>query len=162
VKRKRVLVSPMLTSLIQTGMASIDGREFTDHGPCPECGGVLSGYDMREKFFATITDAGVTRDIHVKVKRFRCRSCGKLCYARSPFYPGTRLGSPVVDLCVTLSGEMPYNRVAEVLGAMGIVVDRGTVRNYASIDVGGVPTTELFGFRLPLSVLSFALQGFGF
>jgi hypothetical protein len=126
--RKRVLVPPMLTSLMQTGMASMDGREFTDHGPCPACGGEVSGYDIREKFFATISEAGVTRDIHVKVKRFRCRSCGKLCYARSPFYPGTRLGLPVVDLCVTFSKEMPYNRVAEVLGAMGIVVDRGTVK----------------------------------
>lgn len=157
-----MLIPPMLTSLILTGMASIDSREFIDHGPCPVCGGEVSGYDMREKFFATIIDAGVTRDIRVRVKRFKCRSCGKLSYARSPFYPGTRLGSPVVDLCVTFSGEMPYNRVAEVLGAMGIMIDRGTVRNYATIDFGGVPTTELFGLRLPLSVLSFALQGLGF
>ena len=37
---------------------------------------------------------------------------------------------------------------------MGIVIDRGSVRNYANRDFGEIPTADMFGMRLPLSILS--------
>ncbi|MDD5419840.1 MAG: hypothetical protein PHV57_08350, partial [Methanomicrobiaceae archaeon] len=76
----------------------------------------------------------------------------------APFYPDTRLASPIVDFCRIQSATMPYHRVARVLEAMGIVIDRGTVRNYAALDVGDIPYTELFGIRMPLSLLNLSVS----
>jgi hypothetical protein len=88
------------------------------------------------------------------VKRFACRECGIVCFAEEPFYPATRAGSPIVDLCVTLSATMPFSRAAVYLEHLGILIDRGTVRNYARSAYPGIPTTDLFGIRLPLSIVS--------
>jgi hypothetical protein len=44
---------------------------------------------------------------------------------------------------------------------MGIVVDRGTIRNYASRDFGAIPATELFGLPLPFSLLNLAISALG-
>ncbi len=52
---------------------------------------------------------------------------------------------------------MPVNRVARVLEGLGVLVDRGTVRNYAAMDFGPVPTTSIFGLTLPSSILSLSL-----
>ena len=146
----------MLTDLVGHALASMDSVKFTCLDACPACGGPVTGHDLRAKRFAVILENGKERTIRVYVKRFYCRRCGTLCYADAPFYPDTRLASPVVDLCLLLSQQMPFNRVAQHLRAMGIVVDRGTIRNYASRDFGTIPATELFGFLLPLSLLNLA------
>ena len=151
----------MITAVIQTGISNLDGHEYTDKGVCPSCGGELSGYDKKKKFFASLYDPVSVRDIHVLVKRFRCRSCGTMAMADSPFYPDTRIGAPVVDLCVTLSEEMSCNRAASVIHALGIAIDRGSVRNYAKGGYLPVPSTEVFGFRLPVSILSLTMYGLG-
>ena len=65
------------------------------------------------------------------VKRFSCRQCHAVCFADEPFYPETRIGSPLVDLCRTLAAGMPFNRAAVFMAHMGIMIERGTVRNYA-------------------------------
>jgi hypothetical protein len=148
----------MLAALVQAGIASVDGRVFSDPLPCPACGVPGAGYDRRTRRFATITDEQGTREITVVVKRFRCRSCGGIQEARAPFYPDTRLGSPVVDLCVTLGRELPYHQVSGVLRDLGLVVDPGTVRNYASRDFRGIPETTLFGMHLPQSVISLSMR----
>jgi hypothetical protein len=44
--------------------------------------------------------------------------------------------------------------------ALGIVVDRGTVRNLRARDFGTIPTTEMFGTVLPQSVVSLSLAAF--
>jgi hypothetical protein len=150
---KKILVPPMLTDVVGNALAAMDGITFSDLGRCPSCGGPVTGHDLKPKRFAVIIVNDHARSIQVFVKRFYCQQCGALCYADAPFYPDTRLGSPIVDLCVLLSRRMPHNRAARYLRAMGIVVDRGTIRNYAIRDFGTIPATELFGLPLPLSLL---------
>jgi hypothetical protein len=77
-----------------------------------------------------------------------------ISFADEPFYPGTRHGSPVVDLCRTLSMTIPFHRTRALMAQMGIVIDRGTVRNYAHGSFPEIPTSDLFGIRIPLSVIS--------
>jgi hypothetical protein len=149
-------IPPMATDIIQNAFSSLDGIAFTGLAACPHCGGTLTGHDTKEKQFAIIADREGTRTIHVKVKRFRCRECGRLCYADEPFYPDTRTGSPVIDLCVTLSATMPAGRAARVLGAMGVMVDRTSCLLYAKKHAGEIPTADFFGMRLPFSILSLA------
>ncbi len=132
----------MLAALVQNGVMAVEGKHFSGVVPCPSCGGEVSGYDERERRFATIIDGDTTREVTVTVTRFQCRQCGEICSARAPFYPDTRLGSPIVDLCVTGAKELPCNQVAGILREFGLVVDRGTVRNYAGRDFGTIPVTE--------------------
>jgi len=154
--KKTVPVSPMLADLVGGALVAMDGVTFTDRDVCPSCGGPVTGHDLRAKRFAVILDHEKERTIRVYVKRFYCQRCNTLCYADAPFYPDTRLASPIVDLCLLLSHQMPFNRVAQYLRAMRIVVDRGTIRNYASRDFGTIPAAELFGLLLPLSLLNLA------
>ena len=156
IAKKTVLIPPMLVDLVGNALASMDGVIFGDLDACPSCGGQVIGHDMRAKRFAVILDNEKERTIRVFVKRFYCQDCGALCYADAPFYPDTRLASPIVDLSLLLSRQMPFNQVAQHLRAMGIVVDRGTIRNYASRDFGTIRATDLFGFLLPLSLLNLA------
>ncbi|MDN5340150.1 MAG: hypothetical protein PWQ30_1259 [Euryarchaeota archaeon] len=156
IAKKTLPIPPMLIDLVGNALASMDGVIFDDLDACPSCGGQVIGHDMRAKRFAVILDNEKERTIRVFVKRFYCQDCGALCYADAPFYPDTRLAAPVVDLCLLLAQQMPYNQVAQHLRAMGIVVDRGTIRNYASRDFGTIRATDLFGFLLPLSLLNLA------
>ncbi|MDD1718566.1 MAG: hypothetical protein LUQ25_00770 [Methanoregulaceae archaeon] len=161
---KDILVPPMLSSLVVAGLIGIDGHTFDNLATCPHCGGEVTGYDYKERKFATLIEEGGSRTIRVRVKRFSCRSCGRVSYAEAPFYEDANLGAPVVDLCVTLSASMAYNRVSRVLGSMGILVDRGTIRNYSGRDAAAVATTRIYGFLLPLSILtlsSFVVNGQG-
>ena len=151
----------MIAAVIQTGISNLEGHEYSAAGPCPSCGGDLVGYDKKRKYFASLYDHGSVRDIHVVVKRFRCRACGTMSVADAPFYPGTRLGAPVVDLCVTLAHEMPFCRAASVIHALGIAIDRGSVRNYVKKGFLPVPSTEVFGFRLPVSIISISMSTLG-
>jgi hypothetical protein len=150
----------MLQALVQTAFLSVDGKEFSELPECPACGGQVGGYDWKGRKFATVADEGKARVIMVKVRRFRCRKCGRISPARAPFYPDTRLGSPVVDLCLVLSRTMTPGRTVMVMKSLGIVVDRGTVRDLSSRDFPEVATTEIFGFVLPRSVLSLSMIAF--
>jgi hypothetical protein len=147
-------IPPMAAAIIQNAFSALDGIVFTELAACPHCGGTVTGHDLKEKQFAVIVEEGAERTIHVKVKRFRCRECGRLCYADEPFYPDTRIGSPVIDLCVTLSATMPAGRAARVLKAMGVIVDRTSCLLYVKKHSGEIPTADFFGMRLPFSVLS--------
>ncbi len=144
----------MAADIILNALSSLDGVEFTELPSCPSCGGKVGGHDMKEKQFAVLEEEGTVRTVRVRVKRFHCRQCGRLCYAGEPFYPGTRIGSPVVDLCTTLSATMPAGRAARVLGAMGVIVDRTSCRLYSKNRWGEIATADVFGMRLPFSVLS--------
>ena len=151
---KQLRLPPLLVDIIQSGILACEGIVFDSRDACPECGGPLSGYDTRKKQFAVILTGGRPRPLHVVVKRFSCRRCGMICFADEPFYKGTRQGSPVVDLCRTLSMTLPFHRTSAVMAHMGIVVNRGTVRNYAHGSFPEIPTTDLFGVRIPLSIVS--------
>jgi hypothetical protein len=147
-------IPPMAADIVVNALSSLDGVEFTELPSCPSCGGTVTGHDMKEKQFAVLEDEGTVRTVHVRVKRFHCRQCGRLCYAHEPFYPNTRIGSPVVELCTTLSATMPASRAARVLGVMGVIVDRTSCRMYSKSRWGEIATADVFGMRLPFSVLS--------
>ena len=147
----------MLPTVIQAGIANLDGQSYTSLDACPSCGGDIAGYDTKKRFFITLAEPGVNRDIFVIVRRFSCRVCGLVSPANAPFYPDTRIGAQVVDLCVTLSQEMSCSRAARVINALGIVIDRGTVRNYSSRGFAVPPATEFFGFLLPVSIISLTM-----
>ncbi|MFA6333907.1 MAG: hypothetical protein WCX22_13215 [Methanoregula sp.] len=155
-------IPPLLADIIQTGISAVDGITFTGHTLCPSCGGSLTGYDTKRKQFAhLITDDG-PRTVYVDIKRFSCRDCHRFCLADNPFYPDTRIGSIIIDLCIALSMTMPVNRVPAYLAAMGIVVNRSSCRLYIQNNcsyfvrnnVRYIDTNDLFGIHLPLSVIS--------
>lgn len=147
-------IPPMLVDLVQTALTACDGTHFDNRNACPSCGGSLSGYDKKKKQFAVLIEGGVRRPVHVFVKRFSCQICKKVCFANEPFYPGTRTGSPVVDLCVTLCRTMPFTRTAVYLEEMGIFVDRMTVRNFSHLAVPEIPMADVFSIHLPMSIIS--------
>jgi hypothetical protein len=151
---RRVLVPSMLSDLVYGAVASLDGAMYVDLAACPYCGGEIKGHDIRKKRFATVIEAGKPRTIAVFVHRYYCTGCGKLCYANAPFYPGSRLGSPVIDFCVANAGLFPYRHVSRLLEQMHILLDRGTVRNYANGQFGDVACMDMYGIRIPLSLLS--------
>lgn len=144
----------MVTDLFQTALSVVDGAEFSTLEQCPHCGGPVTGYDTRKKKFAVVLDGEEERTLTVQVKRFTCRSCSRLCYADEPFYPGSRIGSPIIDFYVTKSLIMPPSCAARVIAAMGIVVDRTTWKNYRDRPMPGIPQAEFFGMLLPRSILS--------
>ncbi len=148
----------MLAAVVQNGLIAAEGHEFTHLPECPHCRGPLSGYDSKSRKFVTLIENDTARDIIVRVRRYRCSRCGRVSSAHSPFYPGTRVGSPVVDLCIVLAENMPLFRVSVVMRQLGIQIDRGSVRNYAMMDTGHIPTTNIFGIRIPDSVMSLSIN----
>jgi hypothetical protein len=150
----------MLQALVQTAFLSVEGKEFSELPACPSCGGQVGGYDWKDRKFATIIDEGEIRTIMVRVRRLRCRNCSRVSPAKAPFYQDTRIGSPVVDLCLVLSRTMTPGRTVMFMKSLGIVVDRGTVRELAGRDFPEIATTEIFGFVLPRSVISLSMVAF--
>ena len=70
----------------------------------------------------------------------------------APFYPNTKFGSPVIDLCMTLARVHPFNHSARILQEMGVVVDRGTIRNFFSRDIPAVSYVKIYDLPIPLSI----------
>lgn len=153
---RRHHVPPMVSDLILTALSLFDGVVFDCHDTCRHCGGELTPHDFRTKRFAVIIDGGEQRSLTVLVKRFSCTRCGISSLADEPFYPGTRIGSPVVDLCITLSLAMPCYRASAYLEDIGVVVDRWSVRNYLLHSGENVQSASMFGIRIPLSIISLA------
>ena len=151
---KQPRIPPLLIDIIQSGLIACDGIVFDSRDTCPLCKGTLSGYDTKKKQFATMKETGELHRMHVFVKRFTCRDCHTICFADEPFYPDTRIGSPLVDLCLTLAVSMPFYRAMVFMNQLGIEIDRGTIRNYAKRPFPDIPTTNLFGILLPLSIIS--------
>jgi len=152
---KRPRIPPILCDVFQTTFSACDGLIFNRYRSCPHCGSNVTGYDRKKKQFAVLTDGQRNKTIIIIVKRFRCITCGKIFSADAPFYPKTRIGSPIVDLCITLGQTMPFSRVSTHLAFLGIIVDRWTVRKYVlSNRHRSIATTELYGIRVPRSLVS--------
>lgn len=152
--RHPVKIPPMLADTIICGIASIDKALFAQAGPCPYCSGRAAPYDTKEKVYTTLHTPEGERKITVFVRRFRCSDCGKLIYADEPFYPDTRIGSAVVDLATALSLVNTFSHTAEIINAMGIDIDRGSVRKYALSDLPVPKINFFYGFPLPFSLFS--------
>jgi len=144
----------MAVDIIQTALSAIDGAVFSELAACPYCGGNVYGHDYKNRQFAVVEEEEIRRTIQVRVKRFRCWQCSRLCYADQPFYPDTRIGSPVIDLSVTLTAGMPATRAARVLSSIGISVDRTSCLLFARRFRQDIRTAEVFGMRLPFSILT--------
>ena len=157
---RQILLPPMIVELITGGIAGMDNMIFLGNGICPSCGSEIKGHDTKKKKFATIIDGDRTKNIHVFVKRYHCTGCGKLLYADSPFYPGTRVGAPIVDFCIANKNRHPHNYISKILRAMNIVVDRGTVKNYADKPFRPVPCMELYEIKIPVSLISLSEVSF--
>lgn len=145
----------MVSELILAALRICDETVFDLYCPCPFCGGEVSGYDLRKRRFARIRDGEQDRVIIVHVRRYLCQQCNRTFMCDAPFYPDTRIGSPVIDLCVTFATFMPYNRVSSILEDVGVIVDRGSVRFYA-LQGSNVKSEDMFGIRLPVSIILLA------
>jgi hypothetical protein len=147
-------ILPILADLIPAIFYACDGILFDSLSRCPHCNGNLADYDVKIKQFAVIIEGRNTRTITVRVKRFQCRECHAVVYAHQPFYPGSRIGSPVVDLCTTFASIMPYNRASTYLHQIGLVVDRWSVRNYSIKNTHKIATSGVYGIILPVSIVN--------
>jgi hypothetical protein len=144
----------MLTDTIVCGIASIDKTLFSQTGPCPHCGGAAAPYDTKKKIYATLHTQDGKKKITVLVRRYHCRDCGKLLYAEEPFYPDTRIGSAIVDLATALSLVNSFSHTTEIINAMGIDIDRGTVRKYAHSNLPIPKINFFYGLPLPFSLFT--------
>ncbi|WOF16211.1 hypothetical protein F1737_05560 [Methanoplanus sp. FWC-SCC4] len=149
----------MLSELIQSGIMDIQDTTFDRAERCPECGGALAGHDIKRKKFATVLEDGNPKEVCVNVKRFRCRECGKLVYAKSPFYSGIRTGTPIVDFCIANKNRHPANHISKILKNMSIFVNPGSVRNYERSDIPSPQSVEFFGINFPISLLNLSGTG---
>lgn len=151
---------PMLINIVQAAILVCDKMEYHVEGRCVSCCGILSGYDTRTKRFAILCNDEGDLTIEVNLHRSYCRDCGRIRVPDEPFYSGTRVGSPVVDLCRAFSTTMPYGQVARRLGQMGLIVDRWSVRSYCSLPFSPPPVVAAFGMNVPVSIISLsALAG---
>jgi len=142
----------MTTVLV--GVSSLDGTLFATAKPCPLCGGKPQPYDTKKKLYVTLRTPMGRKRITVNIRRFKCKKCGNLIYAQEPFYPDTRLGSAIVDMAISLSRLHSYSHTAEIMKALGIEIDRGSVRNYALSDLAIPQANFLYGMQLPNSFIS--------
>ncbi len=167
---KKVAIPPMISDIVVSGIAELDGFLFDAADRCPYCGGELRSHDIKHKVFARIdtdiinggalsgTIAGAAaasdgndngdegtergRNITVKVRRWRCTACGKLVYSKSPFYDGIRTGAPIADFCMVNRDLHPPNHIAKILGKLGIIVTPATVRNILQSDIPELSNPE--------------------
>lgn len=158
-------IPPLMTEIVQTGISAFEGVVFTQHTACPVCGGSLIGYDIKKKQFAHLVTEHTERTVFVSVKRFYCRDCHRVCYADEPFYPNSRIGSVVIDLCLALSMTMPPNRVSAYLAVMGVRVNRMSCRLYirnsrhppVRDSARSLEANAMFGIHLPRSILALSV-----
>ena len=155
-------IPPMISLLVVEALTVLNGVVFDTRQNCPYCGGPVTGYDMRQRQFAHLSRESGMQTITVLVKRFRCRSCKKICNADEPFYPGTMIGSPVIDLCIAFSAAIGYGRAARNLTAIGVAVNRIQCRHFARTPVGPVSSLEMYGFPVQQSILSLSTLATGF
>jgi hypothetical protein len=159
-KKPRVL--PIVADIVQSAISAVEGITFTGHSVCPACGGPLTGYDMKRKQFAHLVTENGPGTVYVDIRRYSCTTCHQFCLADNPFYPHTRVGSIIIDLCIALSMTMPVNRVPAYLETIGVLVDRSSCRLYVQhisgcyvrTNVRYIDINEKFGIHLPLSVLT--------
>jgi len=152
-------IPPMLVATISMSISSLDGILFKEREKCPICGGKPLPYDTKEKHYATLKTPQGEKEIKVKVRRYTCEKCGKLLYADEPFYPGTRVGSSIIDLALSLCRVNSYSHTKIIMEEMGILENRGSIRNYA---LSSLPMTKyniLYGMPIPNSFISLMGRG---
>jgi hypothetical protein len=153
-RKNKLFIPPIIADVVYQAMTGIADVQFVDASLCPDCSGQLISHDLKRRRFVTVRGDGGPEQVFVFIKRFHCRECGKLCYADSPFYEKSRFGSPLVDLCLTLSRTCTYSQTSAILEQLGIIIDRGTVRKTVLSHPHDVDSMDLFGFFLPRSIIT--------
>lgn len=151
---RRLFISPIIGDLVYQAVTGVSGVSFTEVLPCPVCSGMPVSHDIKKRRFSTVFTPDGEEHIYVYIKRFHCRNCGLLCYAKAPFYEKSRFGSPIVDLCISLSRNHTFSQAADLMNRMGIVINRGTVRKTAQGHIHPVTSTDILGLELPDSILA--------
>ena len=152
--RQQVKIPSLLITTVMVGISSLEGTLFATAKPCPLCGGKPQPYDTKKKLYVTLKTPMGREKIMVNVRRFKCKKCGNLIYAEEPFYPDTRIDSAIVDMAISLARLHSYSHTADIMKALGIEIDRGSVRNYALSNLPIPPANFLYGMQLPNSFIS--------
>lgn len=148
-----ILIPPMVAELVSSACTGIAGTSFHSIPVCPACHGRVQVHDTIQRRFSRILLDSKEHDIYVSVRRFCCKGCGRYLTSPAPFYERTRFGSPIVDLCRTIAQNHSSSQTAGILMQMGIVLDRGTVRNLVNRDYPLVDAQQFIGFSIPLSII---------
>ena len=148
------LIPPMVTELVYTACTGVEGAIFTGIPVCHVCGGDGKVHDTIKRRFSRVIAGGTIKDINILVRRFICSKCGHLIVSPAPFYEKTRFGAPVVDLCLTIARNHPYYQTARILEQMGIIIDRGTVRNLVLHHNHAVEAGFFINLLIPVSVIN--------
>lgn len=135
------LAPDFLIEGVRSRCRSYEGTRLSEPQPCPDCGGQnYRDHEWRDRTFARLITESGFEEVKIEYRRYWCKHCEKPFPAdvSELFYEDCLYGKPIVDLCLYLAAENPYNRVEKHLHHLGIQVDRDTVQRYA----------ELFGDRL--------------
>jgi hypothetical protein len=148
----------MFGELIIAALCGVSNMTFMDPPPCPICHDgskkMLTDHGALKRRFATVIIGGEKVRLSVSVKRYVCKQCGKVICARSPFYPNTRLGSPVVDLAMSLASRYSFYQVSQIMEALNISISRSAIRNLAQNNEWNITIVPLSDLVLPTSLLS--------
>lgn len=152
--KRPLLIPPVIADCVSLAISGVSDIQFLDATVCPACSGLLMSHDLKKRRFSTLQTEQGQVHINVYVKRYYCRNCGQLCYADAPFYPNSRFGAPVVDLCLTLCRDHSFSQTSSILLDLGIIVDRGTIRKMALGFSHQIPVVDLYGIMLPRSIFA--------
>ena len=128
------MVPEIMRILIPLAIEKHFSEKYFDQRPekCSRCEyEVFTRYDTVRRLFCMLIYSGELKKIYVYVKRYKCKKCGLVMLSDGIFYPRCLYGRPIVDLCLYLSANNPYDRVESILMLYGIQVDGDTVKNYA-------------------------------
>ena len=132
------------------------GKRYDDPPACPDCKSVeRTRWDWEKRLFCIIITERGFQDISVRVKRYKCKTCGRVYPSRAPFYPDCIYASPVVDACLYLASGNTFCSVEHILMMYGLQIDRDTVGNYAHRFVDRAK--EMAGIRVDTSSIAINL-----
>jgi hypothetical protein len=148
----------MFGELIVTALYEVADMTFMDPAPCPVCNDMakksLLAHDTIKRRFATVIEGDEKVKLSVSVKRYICKHCGQVVFARSPFYPDTRLGSPVVDLAMSLASRYSFYQTNQIMEILHISMSRSAIRALAQSRRWNIATVPLSDLLLPTSLLT--------
>jgi len=148
----------MFGELITTALYEVADMTFMSPNPCHVCNDVtkknLLAHDTIKRRFATVIEGDEKVRLSVSVKRYICKHCGQVMFARSPFYPNTRLGSPIVDLAMSLASRYSFYQTSQIMEMLHISMSRSAIRALAQSRTWNIAAIPLSDLLLPTSLLT--------
>jgi len=153
-----IVLSPMFGELIITALYEVADMTFMEPVPCPVCNDAskksLLAHDTIKRRFATVIEDDERVRLSVFVKRYICKHCKQVLFARSPFYPNTRLGSPVIDLAMSLASKYSFYQTNQIMEMLHISMSRSAIGTLAQSRRWNISTVPLSNLVLPTSLLT--------